>query len=72
MLLERQVAVNGDEDVELAFGKGQQSPVLNGGPSHLRDGLHDVPLEFPGQTTVDALVEEQIQVSVRWRRAGCP
>ena len=33
---------------------------FDGGPAHLRNGLDGVPFEVPGETAVNALVEEQL------------
>jgi hypothetical protein len=58
ILLKRQVPVNGNENIELLFGKGMEVAVANRRPSHFRGGLHGVTGKLPRQPAVNTLVEE--------------
>jgi len=58
ILLERKIAVYGDEHIELLLREGKQFTVLDRRPAHLGNRLHVVVQDACREPTVDALVEQ--------------
>ena len=57
-MLKRQIAVNGDEDVDLPRRKSEQFAISNRCPTHLLCGLDLVIDDVTSQPPVDTFVEE--------------
>src|SRR5687768_1293226 len=63
MLLERQIAIDRDENVELSLGQREQLAVGDADPS-ARDGCVNLDrAEMLGESAIDTLVEQYLQAA---------
>ena len=51
-----------DNDLEIALGQHQQTPIMDATPAHLLDGLHLVARQVAPQPPIEALVKEHVHV----------
>ena len=63
MLLKRQIAVDGYEDIELDLSQSQQLAVSNSGPSLPDDGMDFDRMDTFGKPTIHTLVEKNLQAA---------
>ena len=60
VLLEREIAVAGDEDLEVHLCQCQETAVLDASPAHFLDRLHLVTGQVASQPPIQALVQKQL------------
>jgi hypothetical protein len=58
ILLEGKISIDSHQHVELLLSQGKQFTVLDSRPARLRERDHLVPLDCPGEATVDTFVEK--------------
>jgi hypothetical protein len=67
MLLKREIAVDGDECIEVRSCQCQQSSGLNSGLTPLRYTFDFMPGQLPRQSPVEAFVEQDVHLTPRCR-----